>query len=476
MGVMRLSTWAALLLCACSSSETVNPAETEPPPLPGPEEWNREVAPPSDEAALEQRQACGFQRGALASETLGDSFPTGSDIPLDHVFVLMMENRSFDHYFQKLPEYGQPDVDVAPADFSNKDSDGNEHPIFHQQAYCFVDTRHGWTGTHEQIGGGAMSGFVTSNEGQHEMPAMGNLEMFHGRRAMGYYDETDLPFYYWLASEFAIGDRYFGSMPGPTFPNRMYLLGASSYGYTYNGLPGDFDIIVDYLEQRQVDWRVYADGTPAIGLYISKSHYFAEHVKRIDDFKADAASGDLPAFAFIDPNVGLATGEYDNNDEHPPALAQIGQRFVAEIVDALTRSPAWSRSALFITYDEHGGQYDHVPPPSACAPDDSELLLKNSDDPTTPFDKLGPRVPFIVVSPYAKKHHVSHEVYDHTSITRFIEARFVVPAMTARDANAMAPYDMFDFDDPPFMDPPAIEIPVIPQDDLAACAEVFAGG
>ena len=303
---------------------------------------------------------------------------------------------------------------------------------------------------------------------------MGNLEMFHGRRAMGYYDETDLPFYYWLASEFAIGDRYFSSMPGPTFPNRMFLYAASSHGHVHNQVPGDFDVIVDYLEQRQVSWKVYADSSPGFGMYIAKAHYIAEHVVPIEEYFVDAANGDLPGFAFVDPAIGLGTGTYDNNDEHPPALAQLGERFVAEVIDALTKSPNWSRSALFLTYDEHGGLYDHVAPPDACPPDDLPPKYKPGD-PEKGFDKLGIRVPFMVVSPYAKKHFVGHEVYDHTSILRFVEARYVMPALTARDANALAPWDMFDFDNPPHADPPVIEIPVVSQSELDVCAEVFAG-
>src|SRR5690606_26380105 len=139
--------------------------------------------------------------------------------------------------------------------------------------------------------------------------------------------------------------------------------------------------------------------------------------------------------------------------------------------DALTKSPVWARSALFLTYDEHGGLYDHVEPPPACPPDEHVVPLDDGTEPS--FDHYGIRVPFIVVSPYAKPHHVSHRVYDHTSILRFIEARFVMPAMTARDANAEAPWDMFDFSSPAFADPPAIAIPPVDQAKLDACRAIF---
>jgi phospholipase C len=180
-----------------------------------------------------------------------------------------------------------------------------------------------------------------------------------------------------------------------------------------------------------------------------------------DQYFADLAAGTLPQVAFVEP--GVAREAYDANDEHPPAVMQIGQRWAAEVIDALMKSSSWERSAMFITYDEHGGLYDHVVPPPACAPDAA----------SAEFDNLGIRVPFMVVSPYAKKHHVSHRVYDHTSIVRFVEARFVMPALTGRDANAEAPWDMFDFANPPHVTPPAFALPEVDADKLAACAAIF---
>lgn len=464
---------AAVLLATLSCSSADETVPLAPPP--GPEEWNKVVTPPSDEDATAARAACEFKAGTLPAESQGASFPNGSDIPIDHIIVIMMENRSFDHYFQKLPEYGQPDVDVAPDDFTNPDADGVPVPIFHDKQYCFVDTNHGWNGTHAQLAGGDMSGFVVTNEGNHEQPMNGGLDLLSGSRAMGYYDETDLPFYYWLANTFSIADRYFCSLPGPTFPNRSYLYAATSFGAPGNSLlPADSTLIFDHLDQREVDWKVYAAGSPGFALFPVQyiQQLKAGRVVGSDDFFSDAAAGKLPSFAFVDPAVGLSTGQWDNNDEHPPAMAQIGERWVAQVLEAIMASPNWPRTAVFITYDEHGGLYDHVPPPSACKPDDLEPELAPGDAQGS-FDQLGPRVPLIVVSPYAKKHHVGHEVYDHTSLLRFIEARFVMPALTARDANALAPWDMFDFENPAFLEPPTITIPEVPQDAFELCEELF---
>jgi phospholipase C len=492
----------------------------------GPPAWNRMVTPPPDDEAAMTRAACGYKAGSLPAETQGASHPSGKAIPIEHILVLMQENRSFDHYFMKLPQNGQTDVEVAPDTFTNPDATATPVAPFHDGKYCFVDTNHEWNGSHQQYGGGKMDGFVVSNDGSGTAPPHPEIDSMSGVRAMSYYDNTDIPFYYWLADEFAIADHYHCSLLGPTWPNRMYMYAASSRGMTENTFAefgdvkgacnGDADCggaagacvrgsckgsctvdadcgrdarigtcdvtgggacspiertIFDYLEQRHIDWKVYASGTPGFGITVSAYFtYQGKHQKTIDDYYADAASGNLPAVAFIDPHLGMEA--YDQDDEHPPASPQGGQRFVARVVDALTKSPAWSSSALFITYDEHGGLFDHVPPPDACPPDDLPAKLAAGDAPGG-FDRYGIRVPMMVVSPFAKKHFVGHHVYDHTSILRFIEDRFVIPAITNRDANAEAPWEMFDFAGAPHEKPPAVTIPDVDQTKLDACAKIW---
>src|SRR5262249_52911695 len=158
----------------------------------------------------------------------------------------------------------------------------------------------------------------------------------------------------------------------------------------------------------------------------------------------DAAAGTLPQVSYVDPAFIL--GE---DDEHPPTNIQLGQAFIAKVLNAVMTSPAWKRTAVIVTYDEHGGYYDHVPPPPACPPDAIPPSLQPNDTQAR-FDRYGVRVPLVVVSPYARKHFVSHRVYDHTSILRFIETRFDLPALTARDANADPLLDLFDFKKPAF--------------------------
>lgn len=462
----------ALLSLGCS-----DPDEGTPPPsvLPGPPEWNRDVVPPSDMEAQTERDACGYTAGLLPAETQGESHPYGSDIPVDHIVVMMMENRSFDHYFQKLPEYGQPDVEVAPPEYTNPDMQGMPVAPFRDTQFCFVDTNHEWTGTHEQINGGLMDGFFKTNDNYHELPiGASGPEMLSGKRGLGYYTADDLPFYYWLASEFSIADHYYSSVPGPTWPNRMYLYAATSFGMVHNSVVAPDKTLFDYLDLREVKWKVYISTSPGLAIFLDK--YLSllndghEHFVPIAQYFTDAAEGKLPQVAFVDP--GIAREGYAQNDEHPPAIAMIGENFSAQVIDALAKSPQWDRSAFFLTYDEHGGLFDHVVPPKACPPDAIDPVLEAGDT-DAKFDQYGVRVPLIVVSPYAKKHFVAHRTYDHTSIVRFIEARFQMPAMTNRDANAEAPWEMFDFDTPPHQEAPAITLPTVDQALLTTCKAIF---
>lgn len=383
-------------------------------------------------------------------------------IPIDHVIVLMQENHSFDNYFGMLRKYAPGlDVEPLPDDASNPDPtnpDGPPIAAYHETSLCASsDLNHSWNGTHEQWNNREMDGFTATNVTPIDPT---------GKRAMGYYDETDLPFYYGLFSTFAIGDRYFSSLMGPTQPNRLYLYAASSFGRIVNGLPpsgNEFSqrSIFNLLDEGGVTWKVYSSQLAySTFLYYVRSNA-SEHVSNIASYYADAAAGTLPQVAFIDPTF---LGD-ERNDEHPPANVQLGQKFVAEVVNALMASPNWPSSAMFLAYDEHGGYYDHVPPPEAVPPDDTAPMTSASDD-QSGFDRLGMRVPLTAISPFAKKSYVSHTVYDHTSILSFIEERYGLPNLTARDAAADPMLEMFDFENPPFVQPPTLPEAVVEQDRL----------
>jgi phospholipase C len=267
--------------------------------------------------------------------------------------------------------------------------------------------------------------------------------------ALGYYDQHDLPFYYWLASTFAVADHYFSSVRSGTYPNRDYLLLGTSDKVRSTGTTvwpdPSLPIIFDELDTAGVSWGVYADAgdEPFEGCLDDPNHAWKgqRDFKTTDALLAQLAAGTVPSVVFVDAREGTA-------DEHPPADVQIGEAWTHRLYAAVAASPVWSSTALLFTYDESGGFFDHVPPP-----DDACLARPVDQD----FHELGTRVPLIAVSPWARRHFVSHTRKEHTSITRFIEAVFGLPAMTARDANSDALLDLFDFGcaPAPIAEPPA---------------------
>jgi phospholipase C len=446
-------------LAACSSSDD-SQKKKEPVHTDAGSDAGARCAP--DPSLAKRRDACEFATGAMAADTIGSC--TGDAIPIQHVVILMQENRSFDQYFGHLPGNGQDDVDVAPAGTQNPAGGGGAAiPWHHESAYCLTDTDHGWSASHTQWNGGKNDGFATTNA---------NAGDPTGARAMGYYDQTDIPFYYDLAKTFAISDTYFCSLLGPTYPNRLFFYGGTSYGAVTTdakGLaPAAVPFLLRELDDKGVSWKGYKTNLPSEVLF---TDYYAAHISQIvsaDEFATDAAAGTLPSVSILDANY--SDRAWLETDEHPPADMQLGEHWVYDQVTALMKSPLWPSSALFITYDEHGGLYDHVSPPAACAPDD---IPPKQEANIAGFDRLGFRVPLIVVSPYAKRHFVSHAVHSHTSILRFLQAKFDLPALTKRDANSDAMLDLFDFVSPPKTDVPTFTEPVVDQAQIDLCKKNF---
>jgi len=283
-----------------------------------------------------------------------------------------------------------------------------------------------------------------------------------GTRTMGFYDRNDLPFYYALYKKFATGDRYFASVLSQTFPNRFYLLAGTSFGHIRNDFPPPNGFtqptIFNLLDAAHISWKVYFSQIPFAFEFAYVRNHAPGNVVPVNQYFADAKAGTLPQVSFVDPI--FAGPPNVENDEHPPSNVQVGQQFARKIVNRLEKSPNWSTSALFFTYDEHGGFYDHVPPPAAVKPDNIAPMLQAGDT-LGAFDRYGIRVPVVVVSPFARHHFVSHVVHDHTSILRFIEVRFGLPALTARDAAADPMLEFFDFAHPPFSTPPPFTKPAV---------------
>jgi phospholipase C len=397
-----------------------------------------------------ERAACTFGPGATAAKTIGTEYPIGKDIPIDHVIVVMQENRSFDNYFGRLVATGayQPgEVDVPPADWALPDGSGGTVAPHPDTDHCF-GVNHGWNDMHDDWDGGKNDHFVTNNNP-------------NGQRSMGYEDDTVIPFYYALAKTFAIGDRYFASVMTSTWPNRLFLMAATSFGIGDNSFVATDTAatpvtqIFGELDAAGRTWKDYTDG-PHMVQFFEHYGFLSKTLTHLADVKCDLmtdiANDTLPDVAFV---MGNETSE--TSDEGPSALPGIGGLLVEQIIRALWASPAWAHTAVFIVYDENGGMTDHVPPADACAPDGLAPHLGDGTPLAGDFKHTGFRVPMIVVSPYAKPHYVSHTVYDHSAIARFIETRFDLPAMTGRDANAMPPLDMFDFAHPAFLTPPTID-------------------
>ncbi len=403
------------------------------------------------------RTGCEFERGAMPWETVGEEFPLGDEIPIDHVIMVLQENRSFDHYFGTMPG-----VDGIPEDASNPNTDGTPVAPFHTNDYCIQDVSHSWDGSHRQYNGGLNDGFIVTNN-----PL--------GARALGYLTDADLPFYWSLFGTFAMSDHHHCSVMGPTWVNRFYYMSGTSFGRTSNGAPQESRLVDDYLilqqlDARGIDWRIYQSDVPfVLGGYPRYAGRRLARIRGLDVLFEDLANGTLPPVTYVDPSFFQGV---DQSDEHPPANPQRGEEFVHSITEALFDSPLWERTALIVSYDEHGGFYDHVPPPEACVPGD----FAPDGRPDEAFDRLGFRVPLVVVSPYARANYVSDRVTDLSSILRFVQARFLLPALTGRDANAWPMLDMFDFDSPPFMDPPSITPPSIDMEQVEACRAEFPGG
>jgi phospholipase C len=364
------------------------------------------------------RAACTYAAGARVVDTLGVTAAMRAALPITHIVVVTQENRSFDHFYGKLAASGQPGAEGLPAGFANPDSAGVAVPAFHLASPCLPeDPAHQSAAMNEGWDHGAMDGFVKSAASSTS----------DGHFAMGYYDDTDLPFLYWLANTFSIADRYFAPVLGGTWGNRDFLYAGTSDGVTDTGSRTiSVPTIFDALDAAHVGWGVYTDGNAPRQDCLGWT-MFSPGVSTFSAFIDGLKASTLPAVSFVDP-----TGV---QDEHPTNEIHGGEAWLRTIYETAAASTLWGRLAIVVTFDESGGLADHVPPPRACPP-----------SPSLPtFDQLGMRVPTLVISPWAKAHYVSHVVHDHTSVLRLIEAVFDLPALTARDANADALLDMFDF-------------------------------
>ncbi len=406
-------------------------------------------------------------------------------MPFDHIVVVMMENHSFDNLLGAL-SLGRADVNGLTFDgFGNatNSNPGANHTPAQVHAFPLANTAQAknvsqsWKATHEQIAGGQMNGFVRSS---------GAVE------PMGYYTPEVLPFAYSLASTFTLADQWFCSVPGPTYPNRRFLLAGTAYGGTVTGpdtlldSPPPHGTIFDRLSDQHINWCDYFTDVPMTAVIPSIILKHASHHAPISKFFHDCQVGTLPAVSFVDAGLGVMSSigsalaslpspikemlkilganfqdSSPGETEEDPQDMYYGEAWAHSVVQAVLQSPAWPRTLLIYTYDEHGGYYDHVVPPRAIPPDNIPPSLQPGDPPGG-YDMYGPRVPAIVVSPYSKPGGVTNVVHDHTSILATIETKWNLPALTSRDANAATVVDFLNLADPALLHPPFIQAPERP--------------
>jgi phospholipase C len=305
---------------------------------------------------------------------------------------------------------------------------------------------------------------------------------------MGYWDGTDLNYDYFMATNFATSDRFFQPALSRTNINREYMTAATSGGYAF---PNGFDAadtpqltsttIFEEMDKAGISWKMYINpegtgcsGPPYEASCLIDTGYlenftYAQHIlldspQNIvpsSEFQSDLANGTLPQFAEIMPASDAGLDEHGSDSDNFPENVQAGARYVSTFVNAFMQSSYWSDSALIFTYDESGGMYDHVSPQPEPSPDGIPPIDLPPDSPcysvtgpTCNFTWTGYRIPFFVVSPFAKKNYVSHTVADSTAILKFVEERFNLPALNARDAAQPDLSEFFDFNDPPWVTPP----------------------
>ncbi len=429
--------WVGLALFAsCSDGANVRgECLNEPPPIPS----------SATDSLADERQRCDFAAGQRIAETVDEpAVIAAMRSKVKHVFVILRENRSYDHLLAEHHEQH----DVLGEDASNPDpSTRTAVKRFHETHYCTRNPAHEWNDVHLQYNGGRLDGFVTASNASGT-----NTE---GCVAMGYYNRDDVPIYYALADEFAVSEANFSSLLGPTVPNLLFYFFATSCNSTGNIESAVNPFFTDACRGRQTIFdilrdkasvQVYSDNRPLPASFDAAilAQYFSQ--RSIGDLKNDLMNPDSMAeVVFVEPNYKHLFGG-TQNDEHPPSNIQDGQVFVHDVITAIRAQQAlWESSVVFITWDEHGGYYDHVAPPKACAPD-RHAAMPDPKPSTFDFETYGIRTPLFAISPFARKGYASTITSDHTSILRFIEAWKDVGALTDRDANAWPLLDMFDFD------------------------------
>jgi phospholipase C len=405
------------------------------------------VAPPGDALTrgefLKRAAVAGV---TVAGGTLWATAPAAAraarvgrvETPIEHLVIACQENRSFDHYYGYAPQV-QAAGFGPPAGYSQPDGQGGSVAPFEFTALSTPDIGHSWNAVHGEWNSGAMDGFYTTD----------------GINCMGYYTASELPFYYSLFDNSALCANYHCSLLGPTWPNRFYFAAGTSGGITTNGIWGygvfDYPIILDLLDAAGVSWRIYNMNWDSVPFGNTDNVFvfwqnFAHDQRTLGSkgsFLNDARLGRLPQVSW------LVSSFAHHKDEHPPADVSVGMGLQEELITGLRESPLWQSSAYLLTYDEHGGYFEHVPPPQLDA------------------YGLSIRVPLWVISPFAKTGPVQSALpAEHSSTLKLIEALHGLPTLASQN-------HLFDSATPTGSDYQANGAPAPPRDARADISDLL---
>jgi phospholipase C len=366
--------------------------------------------------------------GAKDAAATPEALPDPSVSGIDHIVLVMMENRSFNHFLGWLPG-----ANGKQAGLSYLDRYGVEHSthrLTNWQNCGNADPDHSFEGGRIEYDSGNCDGWLLAGQ---------NDEF-----CIGYYTADDLSFYGKAAPYWTACDNYFSAIMAETYPNRFYQHAAQTDRIENSTTLSTLPTIWDRLADARLTGRYYYSDVPFTALWGTK---YLGISRPFTDFLVDCAAGTLPELSFVDPRF---TDEDSGTsaDDHPHADIRAGQYFLNQVYQAVTASPAWERTLLVINYDEWGGFFDHVAP--TTAPD------ANPD-----WGLRGFRVPCLVISPRARRNHVAHDLYDHASVLKAVEWRWGLAPLTPRDANARNIAEVLDFGSPPNLTAPQWSVPQV---------------
>jgi phospholipase C len=363
-------------------------------------------------------------RAQRPQRTLSTALPAPEESGIDHVVLVMMENRSFDHFLGWLPTANGRQAGINYPDFT-----GTLHPTHHLTDYqgcAFQDPDHSYEGGRIEYDNGKCDGWLQASD------------IF----SIGYYQKNDLTFFGSAAPGWTVCDNYFAAIMAETYPNRFYQHAAQTDRIHNSTTQSVLPTIWDRLQAASLTGKYYFNDVPFTALwgtkYLSISRPFAE-------FLSDCATGNLPEVSFVDPRFEDETSG-TSDDDHPHADIRNGEALLNEVYSAVTTGPEWSHTLLFVNFDEWGGFFDHVPPPTGPIPD-ADRIAGNQDG------LLGFRTPALLVSPWSRRGYVSHVQFDHTSALKLIEWRWNLAPLTVRDASANNLASALDFERPSYTAP-----------------------